>query len=176
MVLLTVSIFILGCEIGVNPLILDSSISESIIVNQGNPIPYPIEIPFPPAPLTVHTESLQDVAGEEIEKINFYKLTLMIDQNATPDTGKVTGRLMVNNDTLIAMNNLSLYHFKNERSIFENIPGFTVKQKGVGVVLQAVKNPPPNGITLQMFLGPTNTPMNFRLWIKVYGQLQTKSK
>jgi hypothetical protein len=175
-VLLLSLIFVVGCEIGVNPLILDSSVSESVIVDQASPIPYPLEIPFPLTPLTVNTKSLQDVAGNDIEKINFYKLTLMVDQNTTPDTGKISGRLMVDGDTLVAMNNLLLSLFKTERSIFENIPGFEVKNKGVGKVLQAVKNPPPNGIALQMFVGPTNTPVHFRLWVKVYGQIQTKAK
>jgi len=167
-------IFGVGCEIGTNPLILDSSIKESIVVNQD--IPIPLQIPFPTTPLIVDTKSLQDVADGEIDSINVYKLTLMVDQNTTPDTGKISGRLMVDNDTLVTMNNVLLSHFITERSIFENIPGFEVNNKGVGKVLQAVKTPPPNGIALQMFVGPTNTPVHFRLWVKVYGQIQTNSK
>jgi hypothetical protein len=164
-------VFISGCEIGTNPLILDSSISSSIRVDT---VKLNFEIPIPP--IIADTKSLQDVAGGDIEKINFYKLTLKVDQNTTPDTGLISGRLMVNGDTLLSMNNLLVSQFKNERSIFESIPGLEVKTKGVGKVVEAVKNPPPNGIIVQLFVGPTNTPVHFRLWIKVYGQIQTKSK
>ncbi len=163
-------IFMAGCEIGTNPLILDSSISSSIRVDT---VKMSFEIPLPP--ITVDTKSLQDVAGDTIEKINFYNLTLMVNQNTTPDTGKISGRLMIDGDTLVSMKNLSLSLFTTERSIFENIPGLEVNNIGVGTVLEAVKDPPPDGITLQMFIGPTNTPVHFRLWIKVYGQIQTKS-
>jgi len=168
--------FIIGCEIGTNPIILDSSISENITINQTTVIPPPYEVPFPVSPLYVDTKTLQDVTGGNVEKISFYNMTLMVDNNTTPDTGKITGRLMANDTVLVSITNLSPSVFSTEHSIFETIAGFHLNNDGLGIVLRAVKNPPPGGLKMQLFLGPTNSPAHFRLWIKVYGQIQTKAK
>ena len=175
-VLSSLLFFVIGCDIGTNPIILDSSISENIIINQTTIIPAPYELPFPILPLYVDTKTLQDVTGDNVEKISFYNMTLMVDNNTTPDTGKITGRLMVNDTTLVSLTNLSPSVFSIEHSIFETIAGFHLNNDGLGIVLRAVKNPPPGGLKMQLFLGPTNSPAHFRLWIKVYGQIQTKAK
>ena len=171
-ILSSLILFVVGCEIGTNPLILDSSVSNKIVIN--DPAPIIGELPFPS--MTIDTKTLQGVAGEGIENISFYNLTLMVDSNTTPTNGKISARLMVNDTLLVKMDSLSLSLFNTERSIFETIPGFHFDNTGLGIVLRAVKNPPQNGIKLQMFVGPTNTAVHFRLWVKVYGQIQTKVK
>jgi hypothetical protein len=168
----TAIFFIVGCEIGVNPLILDSSLSSKISIN--NPLATVLELPFPP--ITINTKSLQNVAGDDFKNANFYNMTLMVDNKTTPTNGKISAQLKVNDTLLVKMDSLSLSLFDRERSIFEKIPGFHIDTTGLKIVLRAVQYPPQNGIKLQMFVGPTNTPVDFDLWIKVYGQIQTNSK
>jgi hypothetical protein len=169
-VLLLAGGFLTGCEMTNNPLILDSSISVSTLVNVQTNSP----IDFPMDTLALDIKALQDVAKDDVEKINFYNFTLTADNDSS--TGTLSGYILIDGDTLAIIKSLAPSALTSERSIFENITGLESGTAGMGKLLHAVKNPPANPLKIMIFIGKeTVAPVKFKLTLKVYCQIYSKS-
>jgi len=165
--------FLTGCEMTNYPLILDSSISTSTWIDIST-VP-PIVVQIPPT-LELDTKALQDVARDNIEKINFYNFTLTADSNSTT-TGTLSGYITIAGDTLAVLSGLSPDSLATEHSIFEGIPGVEVRNTGLSTLLHAVKNPPDIPLAVKIFMSPqTVVPVKFKIILKVYSQIQASSK
>ncbi len=162
---------IAGCEIGTNPLVLDSSIrTDSIKVDFPSVLP----ISVPVSARIINLGDLKDVTEGNIEKISFYNMTILITDDML-DSGKVTGELKVDGNTIVSFANVPTSAFHTERSIFDTTGiNFHVASTGLGYLLNKIKNPTPQIVTLQTFLGPTSTPLKFTLWVTIYGQVTAK--
>jgi hypothetical protein len=171
-ILVAISITLIpGCEIGTNPLVLDSSIrADSIKVD------FPIALPgsLPLSSKIINLGELKDVAGGNIEKVTFYNMTLLITDDQI-DAEKVTGSLKIDGNQIVSFTDVPTSAFHSERSIFDTTGiNFHISSAGLGYLLKKIKDPTPQIVTLQSFLGPTSTPLKFTLWVKIYGQVTSK--
>ncbi|MBI4809963.1 MAG: hypothetical protein HY800_00650 [Ignavibacteriales bacterium] len=163
-------IYLAGCELTELPLILDSSVSSNMVrVDIVPPAQYDDSV-------SINISALKDVTEESVDSLKFYNLTLMVENNTSPNNATVSGALSVNGYQLITLTNVSLSEFANERSIFDkNISGYQYHAAGVSFLLQTLKTQSPSIITCRASFGPVSNELHFDLRVKVYGQVFTST-
>jgi len=168
------SFYLVGCEFGKFPLILDSSVTSSIVhVNLTTPLPTQLT-----DSVSVNISDLKEATSENVDSIKFYNLTLLVENNtSTPLNAQITGLLSINGDSLLSLANVPLSEFSKERSIFDKtITGYKYHIAGIAFLLHTLKTQLPPIINIKTTVGSSASALHFDLKVKVYGQLYTKTK
>jgi hypothetical protein len=156
-------LFITGCEIGTNPVILDGSpitadlridgtsniLSDSLSVNLG--------------------DALSGI-DKEVDSIRIFNITLLIDST---DTGVIAqGGLRLDNDTVLTLVGTPLSAFATERSIFDpklKTMGFSYDSTIVLTLQQLLRQKPQP--VVHIAFGILSSPLHFTAHLKIYTQV-----
>ena len=165
-----------GCEVGINPLVIDgSAIGDSVRIDIDPPVP-----PIVMASSAVDLENVLDDLGDA-DSIRFYNLTLQTSNTTTDPSTRVSGSLRirkqgsVQQDTLVELTNVLLTEFLSERSIFDKtISGFRFSPKGVATLVSALRSPRPLPmVTIYVDAVADQASLHFTMKLKVYAQVYT---
>lgn len=171
MIFLSISAFMLvGCEFGKYPLILDSSVTSGAIRVDLN-LPLPVQVT---QTTSVNISELRNVTGESVDSMKFYNLTLLIDNNTSPNDAGITGTISVNDNALVTLTNVNISEFQTERSIFDKDlagKGFQYHAGGVLFLLNALKTQSPDILNVTVVAGTNASSLHFDLKVKLYGQI-----
>lgn len=172
--LIVATLIIAGCEFGRYPLIIDSSV-------ESGPIPVNLDSSLPTQVVqsaTVSIAELREVTGEEVDSMRFYNLTLLINNNTSPDGAAITGTMSVNGILLATLTGVPLSEFLTERSIFDKnliTGGFQYHPAGVTYLLGVLKTQTPDLLVVSVSAGTDASALHFDLNVKLYGQLFTST-
>lgn len=156
----------MGCDVGINPLILDGSVTARTFHVNTTSGSYQDTV-------SINLAAARKAASESIDSLKFYNLTLLIDStDGTPANARISGHILVDGFVLAQLTNVLISDFSTERSIFD--PALTGVQIFPSVV-SYVKGKFDNGATIlvQVDGSSLSSPLNFYVHLKVYGQLFT---
>lgn len=175
--MLLLSMFaIAGCEVGINPLVIDgAAVSDPVRVD--------IDAPFPPAILANTNVDLEDVLSDlgEADSIRLYNLTLLTTNTTTDPATRVNGSIRIRaagsarQDTLAVFNGVLLSDFLMERSLFDKtLSGFSVHPQGIAVLVSSLRSPRPLPmLTIYVDAIADHSSLHLTLHLKVYAQVFT---
>ena len=183
-VLITVAIvgmlvsIIVGCDIGINPLILDGSVTvQTFYVNTTGLSPSFDNM------ASFDITSLGNLTSYTIDSLKFYNLTILIDSaGGTPPGTKISGNIIIDEvngipaaDTIAVLDSAQVTDFSSERSIFDPTLS-SVAYNTAGIT--NLKNNFNNGAIMRVHVkgGSNASPLVFDIHIKIYGQLYTNPK
>jgi hypothetical protein len=174
-VVLLTGILIAGCDVGVNPLLLD-----------GSPLSAKFRVEGTTGTSFDRSDTLQiaDVLSsidKSVDSIKVFNITLQIDSltDGTNDTTKVSGSATVDGNPLFTLSNVPFSAFASERSIFDNtIPGSPIfNPSGVTHLvnlLHALKSDtPPTSVAIRTFGNVSGSNLHFTIKLKLYTQVYT---
>jgi hypothetical protein len=174
-VLIMCTIIMMGCDVGVNPLIFDGSpLAASFVVNTPGT-----------SYAGSNTLNMNDIVSDiskQIDSADVFNITLRVENSGTPDGTTISGIGYFNGTVLINLANIPLSTFATEKSIFDKtIPGFTVNPAGflaLRSMVQDVSLHPDSSHTATLSLnGYANQhPLQFTIHVKIYTQVYTKAK
>jgi len=173
--LLTVGAFLVGCDVGINPLLFDGTPVEAsycVEVTSGTTIS--------PISKTVNLEDILSSIEKDIDSVKIYNITLLVDSTTGTAPGvDFTDSLYMGSTKVFSMNGTPLTAFTTERSIFD--PSITGLQFGSTIVSTLTsyidpKNRPAPTVTLTFAGSASNQPLLFTVHLKIYAQVYTKPK
>jgi hypothetical protein len=161
-------LFLAGCEVGKYPLILDASgKSRTIRVDVTPPASFSDSA-------TIALADLKSLTDYNIDSIRFYNLTLHVSNNTSPENAAVTGEVIVNGTPLLALTNVQVTQFSEEKSIFDKtITGYSYNKLGVIFLLTAIKTQSPSELEVKLVVNQIENPLHFDLTITLYAQVFT---
>jgi len=165
--------FLLGCDVGVNPLLFDGSpgqatfrIDESVTSSYSGSV-------------GVDLEDILSAIDDEIDSVKVFNITLLIDSTeGTNSSTTFTGTTLVNSTVMLSMSNTPMSAFVSERSIFDNtIPGLTYNSGIINTLHALLRDRPAPTVTVS-FSGTSSPsgPLHFTAHLKLYTQVYTKAK
>ena len=172
---------IAGCDIGINPLILDGSVVGRTLHVDTRGL-----ASFYEDTASFNLASVRDLSdkGKTIDSINFYNLTILIDSaSLTPGGTKVTGDIIIDqvdgvlaSDTIAVLTDAKISDFSSERSIFDPTLSSEVYYSAAGI--SRLETAFDNGSVVRVHVkgSSTNSPLVFDVHIKIYGQLWFEPK
>ncbi|HMD13958.1 MAG TPA: hypothetical protein VKI62_04990 [Bacteroidota bacterium] len=154
-----------GCSLTNFPLILSSSVEETIRVDTP-PVQFANSV-------FVNLADVRNVAN--IDSAKFYNLTLLIDSNTTPNT-KISGSVTVDGNTIVSLDSIATSQFSSERSIFDtSIVGLHFQPAGIAYVVNALGEQNPPTVTITATLNQLSDSVHCSIHVRIYGQLFTKN-
>lgn len=170
---------IAGCDLFVNPLILDGSVTSGEVIINTNTTAF----------LGLDSLDLNGVVAkvdQTVDSVKFFNLTIVIDSlgSNTPDSTSISGAVTVDNTNslpyrykIVTLAGVRLSDFASERSVFDTtIAGFSYDQTGIDFLVQALKQNPPPVLYVSVQGSASHGPLLFRLKFKVYAQVYAKGK
>jgi|ERR1051326_8026442 hypothetical protein len=167
---MVVGLAAMGCDVGINPLVLDGSVTaKTFHVNTTGGS-------FQDAD-SINLGAVRDAASKTIDSLKFYNLTILIDStDGTPANAKISGSIRVDGNILVALSNVPISAFSSERSIFDpTLTGVSAPSPGV---VNDLKTKFADGETVLVEVdgSSVSSPLNFYVHVKIYGQLFTEAK
>ena len=164
---------IAGCDIGINPLIFDGSVTGKTFYVNTTGTSFDEGASF-------DLSSLKDLTDQTIDSLKFYNLTILID--SATGTPSISGSIVVDSvngvpasDTIVTLTNVPITDFSSERSIFDpTLAGVTYNASAVAI-LKGYFN---SGAVIHVRASgsSSSSPLVFDIHVKIYGQVFTKPK
>ena len=171
--------FIVGCDIGVNPLLFDGApVDVTFDVNTtGNAYS---------GLTTVDLSEVFEKIGNEIDSVKIFNITVQVETTeVTPGTTILNGFASAGGNTIITLHDLPLSSVKTERSIFDTtITGFELNTAGVQSLVDAIRAASEdrgNSHPIDFAVAGTasnspGSPLQMKVHFKVYTQVFTEPK
>lgn len=159
---------ILGCEVGINPLIFDGAVLQASFRADDQTLA--------PDSIVVDLNDVVEAIKEVIDSIDVINITILIDSTNGNAATTVSGTVTINGDTLMVLRNVPLSAFTTERSIFQLPPptGFSFDWVGVNELRRALRNRESSPTATFVISGSTNNATtHFTVHFKVYTQVIT---
>jgi hypothetical protein len=176
---LAVIVLLGGCEVGVNPFLLDGApLSTTFTANTtGNIMGDSVSIAL---------RNVLTGVDLQVDSVTVFNITLHIDnfKNGTPPGAMLTGIGGIDGDTLLTLINVPLSTFATERSIFDpslkNLPGGATcayHEAGVSYLNRLLKHPEslPPSVSLKVGGIANQNGLYFDVTMKLYTQIFVKS-
>ncbi len=156
-----------GCDVGINPLIIDGTPVSVVLVVETDQTSYT-------SVSSVNLQQVLDAIDGFADSVAFYNFTLeLVDLQGTPASTALNGSFTINGTLLLQLNGILLSAFGSERSIFDpTLQGATVNSAGVTVLKNLLHQQPLPPVSVGLN-GSTSNPLNFRLRVKIYTQIYT---
>ena len=160
-----------GCSLTDFPLILNSSVQETIRIDFNSPV----QIPPITDSVFINLSDVRNAANSTIDSVKFYNLTLLIDSNTTPNA-KISGFIDVNGISIVSLSGISTSQFKSERSIFDtSLVGWNYQSAGISYLVNALEQPNPPTVLITATLNQLSDSVHCSIHVKIYGQVFTKN-
>lgn len=160
-----------GCSLTNFPLILSSSVQQTIRIDFNSPV----QVPPIADSVFVNLADVRNAANSSIDSAKFYNLTLLIDSNTTPHA-TISGFIAVDGNKIVSLTNLSTSQFSSERSIFDTtLTGWNYQSAGISYLVNALEQPNPPTVTITATLNQLSDSVHCSIHVRIYGQLFTKN-
>ncbi|MBI1805540.1 MAG: hypothetical protein HYR76_00650 [Ignavibacteria bacterium] len=167
-----IGIFIIGCELGVNPLLFDGSpVSVKFRIDETGTAYAKID--------TLHLNGIRASFDKHIDSIKVFNITLLIDSTAGTDTSTtISGTAVIDGHILLTLTHVRLSTFSSERSIFDTTmasAGFSFNSDGVSYLLDLMSDLEnlPSYVVVNISGTAPPGPLHFCIRLKLYTQLYT---
>ena len=165
-----ITVLMMGCELGINPIIFD-----------GTPVEATFEVnslvsTFPPLAYSVNLQDVLSEIDEAVDSIKAYNITLLIDETGGSNPS-VTGDITVNGNTLLSMNGTPISAFATERSIFDSklqALGVNYSSSIVPIINGYLQQDPKPTVTVVTSGSASPVPLHFTIHVKLYSQVFSK--
>ncbi len=164
------------CEVGLYPLLFD-----------GTPVTAEFRVDATGSAFddsrTVDLEEIRRGIDKNIDSIKVFNISLQLDSTTgTNPSTTVTGAVLINEDTLIAVNGVPISDFATERSIFDSTitGGRAFRNAGVATLIALLRqlSQGTSGLTatVRAFGISSTSPLHFTIKLKLYTQVFTPKK
>lgn len=170
-------ILIVGCDVGVNPLLFDGSpLSAKFRVDESSKSSFDDST-------TINVAEVLSSVDKDIDSIKVFNITLQIDSltDGTQGTTKLSGTAMIDGHILFTILDpgVELSAFASERSIFdETISGGPIfRADGVAHLISRLhslhSSSPPASVTVRVSGSASSSTLHFTVKLKLYTQIYT---
>ena len=162
------SVAVIGCDVGVNPLLFDGSpVSAKYRVDTDGSSYLESK--------TVDLATVVEDIDKEIDSIKVFNVTLFIDSTEGTASGTTaSGFVALDALTLVSLTDVPLSAFATERSIFDTtITGFHYNDAGVAHLISVLKQRPLPSVDVSVSGSTSSSPLHFTLHLKLYTQVFT---
>src|SRR5437867_2530962 len=159
-----------GCDLGMNPSILDGTTTGDFRLNLDSSLPLSFA-----GSKTVSLKAIRETAGNSVDSLRFYNLTIRIDSTTgTPDGTTLSGSVGINSQTVASFTNVPVPAFSTERSIFDTTgTGLHYNSAGVAYLISELRSTDETA-TLTVSGSSNSNTLHFTMHVKIYGQLFTR--
>ena len=166
-----------SCDVGLYPLLFDGApLTATFRLDQPTFTSFDVS-------QTVDLQEIRSGLDKNIDSIKVFNISLQIDSTAgTNSATTLTGAVLIDGDSLIAVNGVPISEFATERSIFDaTITGGRVfKNAGVATLIALLRtlsqSSGPLTATVRASGAASASPLHFTIKLKLYTQVFTPPK
>ena len=167
-------LLLIGCDVGINPLLFDGSpLERDFTINTT-------QTSFSSSE-TIDLDSVAANISQDIDSVKVFNITVRIENaGTTPASTTFSGTASFEGNTLATLSGVSLTTLSTERSIF-NTTGITFNGAGVSALGNAINDAvhnsggSPHTRTFAISMTASDSPVNIIIHVKVYTQVYTVS-